>query len=121
MENSVKTNRLAIVSFVSGLIALLSLGLYWALFLIAFSSSPGYAPESANRAILTVMDLSVSVRNLCALVALVMGILALRDIKKKDETEKGKILSWFGIVLGAGEILFRLLVGIIFILAKIPH
>ncbi|MFH1446442.1 MAG: DUF4190 domain-containing protein [Chloroflexota bacterium] len=121
MENSIKTNRLAIVSFVSGLIALLSLGFYWVLFLIAFPSSPGYAPESANRAIITIMDLSISVRNLCALVALLIGILALRDIKKKDGTEKGKILAWVGIILGAGEVLFRLLVGIIFILAKILH
>ena len=31
MENAIKTNRLSIVSFVSGLIALLSLGLYWGL------------------------------------------------------------------------------------------
>jgi len=121
MENSVKTNRLAIVSLISGLIALLSLGLYWVLFTMAFPSSPGYTPEPTNRAILTIMDLSVSVRNLCALTALVTGILGLREIKKKDGTEKGKILAWVGLVLGAGWLLFRLLVGITFLLAEILY
>lgn len=117
MESSTKTNRLAIVSFVSGLIALLTLGLYWALFTMAFPSSP----EPSNRALITIMDLSVPVRNVCALAALITGILALREIKKKDGTEKGKILSWVGIVLGGGWIIFGLLAGIMFLLAEILH
>ena len=117
MENSVKTNRLAIVSFVSGLIALFSLGLYWVLFTIAFPSSP----EPMNRAIITIMDLSVSVRNLCAPAAIITGILGLREIKKKDGAEKGKILSWVGIVLGVGWVIFGFLVGITFLLAEILH
>ena len=121
MECSGKTNRLAIVSFVSGLIALLSLGFYWALFSIAFPSSPGYSPEPTNSAIITSMDLSVSLRNLCALIALVTGILGLREIKKQAGTEKGKTLAWVGIVLGAGWILFGLLIGITFLLAEILH
>ena len=121
MAGYVNTNRLAIISFVSGLIALLSLGLYWALFSIAYPSSPGYSSESTNRAFLTIMDLSVSLRNLCAFTALVTGILGLREIKKKGEIGKGKILAWVGIVLGAGWILFGLLVGITFLLAEILH
>jgi len=67
------------------------------------------------------MDLSVSLRNFCALTALVTGILGLREIKQKEVTEKGKTLAWVGIVLGAGWILFGLLIGIIFLLAEILH
>jgi hypothetical protein len=107
MENSVKINRLAMVSFVSGLIviALLSFGLYWQ----AFPASPG-----SWNTIRTFLDLSVSVQYLCALIALLTGILALRALKKKDGTEKGKLLAWVGMVLGAGYLLFGLLVGILF-------
>ena len=41
MENAIKTNRLSIASFVSGLIALLSLGLYWGLLYFALPSPSG--------------------------------------------------------------------------------
>jgi hypothetical protein len=54
-------------------------------------------------------------------VALVTGILALTQIKKKGGTEKGKILAWTGIVLSTGWILFGWIVGIIFLLAEILH
>ena len=121
MENSVETNRLTMVSFLSGLIVLFSLALYYVLVSIAFPSSPGTSPEPTNRAILTIMDVSVSVRNLCALTALVTGILGLREIKNKGGNEKSKILAWIGIALGAGWILFGLLVGITFLLAEILH
>jgi hypothetical protein len=60
------------------------------------------------------LDLSASVQFLCAPVAVVTGILALREIKKKGGTEKGKILAWIGILLGAGYLLFGLLIFIIF-------
>lgn len=115
MKNSIKINRLSIVSFVSGLMALLSLGLYWVLFSVAFPSSP----EPANRALITIMDLSVSFRNLCALTALVTGIFGLREIKKKDGMQSGKTLAWVGIILGGGWILFGVLTSITFLLAKI--
>lgn len=107
MQNSVKINRLAMISFVSGLvvIALLSFGLYWSL----FPASPVYA-----NTIRIILDISVSVQYLCAPVALLTGILALRDIKKKGGTEKGRLLAWIGIILGAGYTLFGLLVFIIF-------
>lgn len=121
MESSVKNNRLAIVSFVSGLITVLSLGLYWALFAIAYPSSGVSASGLADNVIRTILDLSVSVRNLCAPVALITGILALREIKKKVGTEKGKILAWVGIALGTGWMIFGLLVGITFLLAEILH
>jgi hypothetical protein len=112
IESPAKTNRLAIVSFVSGLmvIALNVFGLYW----LSFPAS-----IEAWNTIRPILDLSVSVQYICAPVALFTGILALREIKKKDGTEKGKILSWMGIVLGAGYILFGALVFIMFSVAEI--
>ena len=112
MESSMKTNRLAIVSFASGLIALISIGLIFVLY---------NSQEAAGRIINIINGIIMPVRNLCVAVALITGIFALREIKKKDGTEKGKILAWFGIVLGAGWILFGLLVGITFLLADLLH
>jgi hypothetical protein len=112
MESSIKTNRLAIVSFASGLIALLSIGLIFVLY---------NSRETAGGIISITDGIIMPLRNLCVAVALVTGILALRQIKKKDGTEKGKMLAWVGIVLGAGWIIFGLLVGITFILAEILH
>lgn len=107
MERSVPINRLAKVSFASGLIllALFSFGLYsqW------FPSSPGYADT-----IRTILDFSVSVQYLCAALALLTGIFALRAIKQKAGTEKGKTFAWVGIVTGAGYVFFGLVVFIIF-------
>jgi len=112
MEGFVKINRMAMISFVSGVIviALLGFGLYW-------QSFPA-SPTSANT-IRTLLDLSVSVQYLCAPVALLTGILALKLIQRKDGAERGKILAWVGIVIGAGYILFGALVFIIFS-AQIP-
>ena len=121
MESSFETNRLTIVSFISGQIVLLSLGLYYGLVAIAYPTSPGQSPLLPERTIITIMDISVSVRNLCALIALVTGILALREKKNNDGNKKDKIFAWIGIALGAGWILFGMLVGIIFLLAKILH
>ena len=112
MDNSTKTNRLAIVSFASGLIAILSIGLIFIL----------YNSQETAGIIISITDgLIMPLRNLCVVVALVTGILALRQIKKKGGTEKGKILAWIGIILSAGWIIFGLLVGMIFLLAKILH
>ena len=107
MESSVKINHLATVSFVSGLtlITLLSFGRYW----LVFPASPGYSDT-----IRTILDYSVTVQYLCALLALLTGILALRAIKKKAGTEKGKIFAWVGILTGAGYAFFGLLVFVIF-------
>ena len=107
MKSSVKLNRLATVSLVSGLIvlALLSFGLYWLL----FPSSPGYSDT-----IRALLDISVTVQYFCALVALITGILALRAIKKKAGTEKGKLFAWVGILTGAGYAAYGLLIFIIF-------
>jgi len=95
------------ISFVCGLIviALLGVGMYWQ----SFPASPTYA-----NTIRIILDLSVSVQYLCAPVALLTGILALKQIQRKDGAEKGKIFAWVGIVSGAGYIFFGLLVLIIF-------
>lgn len=113
MNNSVKTNRLAIISFASGLIAILSIGLIFALYNLQ---------ESTDGIIISITDgVIMPLRNLCVIVALVTGILALRQLKKKGGTEKGKILAWIGVVLSAGWIIFGLLVGVTFLLAEIFH
>ena len=113
MDGSIKTNRLAIVSFASGLIAILSIGLIFALYT---------SQQTAGGIILSITDgIIMPLRNLCVIVALVTGILALWQIKKKGGTEKGKILAWVGIVLGAGWIIFGLMVGATFLLAEILH
>jgi len=118
MQTSKRINRIAMISFIFGLIALFSLGLYWALQTVIF---PGHTAEFANRVILPIMDASTMVRNLCAVVALVTGIIALIQIKKAASSEKGKLFAWIGIALGAGWILFGLAVGVIFTLAEFLH
>ena len=112
MDSSIKTNRLAIVSFASGLVAILSIGLIF----IFYNSH-----ETAGGIVSITDGIIMPLRNLCVAVALVTGILALRQIKKRNGTEKGKIFAWFGIVLGAGWIIFGLVVGITFLLSEILH
>ena len=112
MQSSVKTNRLAIFSFASGLIAMISI---ITIFVI-------YRTQETSGSVISITDgVIMPLRNLSVALALLTGILVLREIKKKEGTEKGKILAWFGIVLGAGWILFGLLVGITFLLAEILH
>jgi len=112
LDGSNKTNPLAIVSFVSGLIALTSIVLTFVL----------YNSVETTGDIISITDgIIIPVRNICVAVTLFTGILALKEIKKTVGTEKGKILSWIGIVLGAGWILFGMFVGITFLLAEIIH
>jgi hypothetical protein len=113
MELTLQTNRLAIASFVSGLIAMPGL---LATFVVLLY--PGYLPEPGSP-FNTFMDLSRSVRDLGTIAALVTGVLALREIRKKGGTEKSKILAWAGIILGGGWTLFRVAVAIFFILALV--
>ena len=100
MENPVKTNRWAIVCFVSGLISFLSFfGII--LFPPLFSAFSGNFPEPGSP-INNIMDVSRSVRNPATIVSMVTGLLALRGIRKKGGMEKGKTLAWVGIALGVG-------------------
>ena len=112
MKITVKTNRLAIASFVSGLIAFIILG---ALLLAGVTASPGNFPEPGSP-INSIMDVTRSVGNLATIVSLVTGLLALRAIRKNGGMEKGKTLAWVGIALGAG---WRVLIAIYFILGML--
>ena len=72
METTIKTNSLAIVSFVSGLIAFLILGV---LLLVGVTASPEDLPEPTN----LIMEVSRSALDFCTFLSLLTGILALRD------------------------------------------
>ena len=112
MECSNKTNQLAVVSFVSGIIALLCIVIIFVL----------YNSVETSKGIIKITDgILIPARNFFIVVTLLTGFFALNDIKKKGGTQKSKILSWFGIVIGAGWIFFGLLVGVTFLLAEILH
>jgi len=112
MENSNKTNHLAIISFVSGMIALICIVLIFAF----------YNSAETIGGISKITDgIIMPVRNLSVIVTLLTGILAVKNIRKTGGTKKGKIFSWFGIVVGAGWILFGLIIGLTFLLAEILH
>ncbi len=100
MEGSVKTNRLAIISIASGVMALLGQGLILVLGVI-FPPPPGHFSPLLGRAGLIIL-LSALATVLSLPIALVTGILALRQINKKQRIEKGKGLAWAGIALGGG-------------------
>jgi hypothetical protein len=105
MENINKINKLAIISFACGLITLISIGSIFGV----------YNLTEPTQAILFITDgILMPVRNISAVVALVTGILALREIKKKGPTEKGKWLAWAGIIMGGAWIIFGVFVGVIF-------
>jgi hypothetical protein len=82
METTIKTNRLAILGFVSGLIAFLILGAL----LTAFR---GVFPEPGST-IDILMNQLRSALDLFTFLSLLIGILALRDIGKKAEPRKAK-------------------------------
>lgn len=112
MDSSMKTNRLAIISFVSSLVAIVSVGLIFVL----------YNSQNNSRIFIDITDgIIMPIRNLCIALALITGILALRDIKKKEGAEKGRILAWIGICLSAAWIIFGLGVGVSFLMGEILH
>ena len=105
MENSNKTNKLAIISFACSLIALISIG-------IVFAS---YNLTEPTQGLLFITDgILMPIRNISVVAALLTGIFALRDIKKKGPSEKGKWLAWAGIIMGGAWIIFGVFVGLIF-------
>jgi len=112
MNDPIKTNFLAKLSLASGLIALITISLVFVL----------YNSQEITGSTIAITDgIIIPLRNLSVAAALITGILALREIKKKEGAEKGKIIAWVGITLGAGWILFGLLVGLIFLLGEILH
>ena len=120
MELPIKTNRLAIVSFVSGMIALLfTFGLFFVR-MSFYTSLEGSFLEPTDPALTRIEVWSAWVSRLGSLAtfgAILTGFLALLEIKKKSGMEKGKILASGGIIFGASWILFRVAVAAFFILA----
>ena len=110
MEITVKTNQLAIVSFICGLIALVSFGTVYSLL---FFWSPENLPEAAMTLISALLYFPRSIYLLSAELSLIIGILALNEIKIAGGMEKGRTFAWIGIILGAGVILFQLSLPII--------
>ncbi len=104
-----KVNRLALISFISGLTALVTIGIIFAIYNFG---------EPAEGILFITDGILMPVRNLAVLTALITGILALINIKKTGGDQRGKLLAWIGIVLGGGWILFGLLVGLIFLLSN---
>jgi hypothetical protein len=117
MKITVKTNRLAIASFVSGLLALL---LTFGLLLVRMSlfiSPDGTLLKPTNPTLKAIEFWSPWVSRLGSIVtigAILTGILALLEIMKKGGREKGKIFAWVGIILGAAWILFRVAIALFF-------
>jgi hypothetical protein len=109
MEPSKKTNLLSILSFACGLIALISVGIIFGV----------YNVTEPTQAILFITDgILMPIRNISVVGATVTGILALRDLKKKDPSEKGKWLAWAGIIMGGAWIIFGVFVGLIFLVSS---
>ena len=79
MEHSAKTNRLAIISFVFGLTALLFIAIVFLFF---------NAIKTPNGIIGIIDAIIIPARNICVAVALITGVLALSEIKKKGGTRK---------------------------------
>lgn len=104
--HTVRVNRLAMVSFVSGLLSLLCLAGIDAVFRLA--------PTNDDLIVTLVDGILIPVRNLSVLVALVTGILALREIRRKEGAEKGKTPAWLGIAIGIGWVVFFILVALAF-------
>lgn len=118
MEKSSKMNTLSIMSFYCGLLVLLSLGLYWFLALTPAPTAAEFPSGIIDRVHQVIMDVSVRIRNFSAFVAVITGIIALREIKKSDKVEKGKTFAWIGLIIGVVWILMGVLVSSIFLLAR---
>lgn len=112
MNLTKRTNPLAIASFISGLIALLS-----AVLIFLF-----YNFMQPTDGLLFITDgILMPVRNISVVVALVTGVLGLWQIKKKGQAEKGKWLAWVGIILGAAWLLIGIFVGLAFLISMIAQ
>ncbi len=108
MLHTVRITRLAIVSCVSGLLALLCMaGIVVALSL---------APASDDLVVALVDGILIPVRNLSVLVALVTGVLALMRIGRKEGAEQSATLAWLGIAIGIVWVVFGILTVLAFVL-----
>lgn len=107
-----KPNPLSLVSFICGLVALISSILNFLL----------HNFIQVTDSILFITDgILIPMRNISGLGAIITGILALRNIKNKGHAEKGKWLAWTGIALGAAWLLFGIIVGLVFLISIIAQ
>ena len=112
MDQPKRTNFLAAISFASGLIVLISTVLVFAF----------YNFMQPTDGIIFITDgILIPVRNISGVVAIITGILAHLEIRKKGHTEKGKWLAWGGIILGAAWLLFGLCVGLVFLVSTLSQ
>lgn len=120
MTTPLKTNRLAILSTAAGLIAfLITLGLL--IVSIRLLSIPaGSGPSQFPTMMPGFGSVLIRLAGFASLGAIVTGVLALLEVKRKSGTEKGKLLAWAGIMLGSSWILFLLAFALFWILALIP-
>lgn len=118
METTIRTNRLAIVSFATGLIAfLITIGAVFTVMSLLnapLGTDPGLAagPETGLFA-----SWIGGLAGFASVSAMATGVIALLGIRKSAGREKGRWLAWSGIGLGASWFLFRLAIALFFILA----
>ncbi len=118
MKQTVKTNTFALISFCCGLLVLVSLVLYWFLYLVPVRLPPRIPMVVIDRLHQEIMDFSVTIRNYSALVAVITAILAFGEIKKKDGAEKGRFFAWIGLILGIVWIIIGVFISGVFMLAR---
>jgi len=118
MENKLKTNPLSVVSFISGIFVIASLGLFYSLSHFLLMNDDVLSFEIFNRFLHVLLAFSVPVRNIFAPLAVLTGFFGLREIKRNEIAQKGTTLAWIGILLGGGWVILGIVVSIVFLLAK---
>lgn len=118
METTVRTNRLAMVSFAAGLIVfLIMIGAVFRV-LSLLNVPPGTDPDqAAGSGTGLFASWSGRLAGLVSAGAIAAGVIALSGIRKSAGLEKGRLIAWSGIALGASWLLFRLLIALFFITA----
>jgi hypothetical protein len=107
---SLLKNLISIISFACGLIALVSIGIIIAAYNLT---------ESTEGFLFITDGIMMPIRNISVVVALITVFLALREIKKKGHTKKGKWLAWMGILISAGILLSGVFVSFTFLISRI--
>ena len=107
-----RTNLLSMISFISGLSGLLVTSLVFAAYNLL---------EQTDGLLFITDGILIPIRNISVLAAIITGILAHWQIKKKGQVEKGKWLAWAGIILGAAWLLFGMFVGLVFLVSTLSQ
>jgi len=112
MDQPKKTNPLAAISFASGLIVLISTILVFALYNFM---------QPTDSTLFFADGILIPVRNISGVAAIITGILAHREFRKKGQAEGGQWLAWWGIILGAAWLLLGMCVGLVFLVSTIAQ